>query len=262
VAAALDGSAYRGAPNGRVREVPAPRAIRWYTTIGLVDRPFMRGKVALYGPRHLLQLVAIKRRQSQGWRIADIQVELAKAPDEVLWGIANLSPDVFADSPMTPSERLAHIAVDMEDVTNPAVLFMRDNLDDNLDGSPEAPRRRFWTDPPTEHQTPPDDQTAPEDHPQLEDQAQHQAHPEPQRPGDALLSGVPLGGGAVLLLPATPTNEDLPEIHAAARELLELLAARGLTTDRTKSNRTRQGVANETRDDDRRRGAGGRRAQR
>lgn len=90
VAAALDGTAYAGAPNGRVRDVPDARAIRWYATIGLVDRPTMRGRTALYGPRHLAQLVAIKRRQSQGRRIADIQVELSEAPDALLWEIADL----------------------------------------------------------------------------------------------------------------------------------------------------------------------------
>ncbi|MDG6102814.1 MerR family transcriptional regulator [Dactylosporangium aurantiacum] len=90
VAAALEGTAYAGAPNGRVRDVPDARAIRWYATIGLVDRPTMRGRTALYGPRHLAQLVAIKRRQSEGRRIADIQIELAEAPDDVLWEIADL----------------------------------------------------------------------------------------------------------------------------------------------------------------------------
>src|SRR4051812_50219882 len=58
---------YPGAPNGRVREVPDRRAVRWYTTTGLVDRPSgMRGRTALYGPRHLLQLVAGKRRAGPG----------------------------------------------------------------------------------------------------------------------------------------------------------------------------------------------------
>ncbi len=91
VAEALDGPAYPGAPNGRVRDVPDARAIRWYSTIGLVDRPSgMRGRTALYGPRHLLQLVAVKRRQAQGQQLADIQAELAGAPDEDLRRIAQL----------------------------------------------------------------------------------------------------------------------------------------------------------------------------
>src|SRR5690606_40309537 len=54
-----------GQVSGRVRPVPNERLIRWYTTIGLLDPPIARrGRVALYGRRHLLQLVAIKRRQA------------------------------------------------------------------------------------------------------------------------------------------------------------------------------------------------------
>src|SRR6187551_3684443 len=76
---------YPGAPNGRVRDVPDRRAIRWYTTIGLVDRPLgMRGRTALYGPRHLQQLVAIKRWQAQGQSLATIQAELAGADEATL----------------------------------------------------------------------------------------------------------------------------------------------------------------------------------
>ena len=60
--------------NGQVRAVPDERALRYYTTLGLLDRPAaMRGRTALYGPRHLLQLVAIKRRQAQGRSLAEIQ---------------------------------------------------------------------------------------------------------------------------------------------------------------------------------------------
>ena len=60
------GAADVRAPNGRVTEVPDGRVIRWYATIGLVDRPSgFRGRTALYGARHLLQLVAIKRRDSR-----------------------------------------------------------------------------------------------------------------------------------------------------------------------------------------------------
>src|SRR3982750_3045845 len=67
---------YPGARTGRARDLPDRGAIRWYTTIGLVDKPLgMRGRTALYGPRHLQQLVAIKRRQAEGRSLAEIQVE-------------------------------------------------------------------------------------------------------------------------------------------------------------------------------------------
>ncbi|HEU4613658.1 MAG TPA: MerR family transcriptional regulator [Kofleriaceae bacterium] len=60
--------------NGQVRAVPDERTIRYYATIGLLDRPAaMRGRTALYGRRHLAQVVAIKRMQSAGHSLADIQ---------------------------------------------------------------------------------------------------------------------------------------------------------------------------------------------
>src|SRR5215831_2672402 len=66
--------------NGRVTDVPNERLIRWYGTVGLVDPPLSRrGRVARYGRRHLLQLVAVKRRQAQGRSLAQIQAELLGA---------------------------------------------------------------------------------------------------------------------------------------------------------------------------------------
>jgi hypothetical protein len=82
---------YQGPPSGRVRAVPDRRAIRWYTTIGLIDRPLAhRGRTALYGPRHLLQLVAVKRLQAEGQPLVAIQQELAGATDTQLARVARL----------------------------------------------------------------------------------------------------------------------------------------------------------------------------
>jgi hypothetical protein len=67
-------------PNGRIREVPDVRTIRWYTSIGLLDRPgAMRGRTALYGRSHLAQLVAIKRLQAGGLTVAAVQERLLGA---------------------------------------------------------------------------------------------------------------------------------------------------------------------------------------
>src|SRR5919201_6274725 len=99
VAAAL-AVGYRGQRSGRVRDVPDQRAIRWYTTLGLVDRPTaMRGRTALYGRRHLLQLVAIKRLQAEGHSLAEVQVELAAASDERLERIARLPAQPTGPAP-------------------------------------------------------------------------------------------------------------------------------------------------------------------
>src|SRR4051812_2534903 len=80
-----------GALNGRVREVPDLRTIRYYTTLGLIDRPAeMRGRTALYGRRHLLQLVAIKRLQARGLSLAELQEKLLGRTDRELAAIARV----------------------------------------------------------------------------------------------------------------------------------------------------------------------------
>jgi DNA-binding transcriptional MerR regulator len=91
--------------NGRVRDVPNERLVRWYVTVGLVDPPLSRrGRVAQYGRRHLLQLVAVKRRQAEGRSLAEIQAELAGATDEALAAVARVldtrsAPDTRAMAP-------------------------------------------------------------------------------------------------------------------------------------------------------------------
>jgi DNA-binding transcriptional MerR regulator len=107
-AAALAGPAYPGSPNGRVRDVPDRRTVRWYATIGLVDRPAaMQGRTALYSARHLLQIVAVKRRQAQGRSLAEIQAELAGATDDTLASVAGIPDDVVdgASPPPPPVAR-------------------------------------------------------------------------------------------------------------------------------------------------------------
>jgi DNA-binding transcriptional MerR regulator len=85
VAEALGGPGYNGVPSGRVRDVPDLRTIRYYTTLGLLDRPAaMRGRTALYGPRHLLQLVAIKRLQARGLSLAAVQERVVGLSDASL----------------------------------------------------------------------------------------------------------------------------------------------------------------------------------
>jgi DNA-binding transcriptional MerR regulator len=164
---------YSGAPNGRVRGIPDRRAVRWYSTIGLVDRPSgTRGRTALYGPRHLMQLVAIKRRQAEGHLLADIQGELSGVDDETLAAVARVPAALLATDGPYPDE-------------------------------PAAPRARFWADAP--------------------------APPAPQHGSRA--GEVRLGGGAVLVLPGTPTDDDLAAISAAAAPLLRMLGSRGLLTE-------------------------------
>jgi DNA-binding transcriptional MerR regulator len=88
---------YDGPPNDRVRDVPDQRTIRYYTTLGVIDRPAaMRGRTALYGRRHLLQLVAIKRLQAKGLSLADIQRQLLGLTDAGLARLARVPAEAEA----------------------------------------------------------------------------------------------------------------------------------------------------------------------
>jgi DNA-binding transcriptional MerR regulator len=95
--------------SGRVREMPNDRLIRWYSTVGLVDPPLSRtGRIARYGRRHLLQLVAVKRRQSEGRSLSDIQAELLGATNAYLESVARLPPPPAPALPSTPSRQSSH----------------------------------------------------------------------------------------------------------------------------------------------------------
>jgi hypothetical protein len=89
--------------NGRVTGVPDGRMVRWYTTIGLVDRPLSGpGRAARYGVRHLRQLVAVKRLQAQGRSLVEIQTRLAGATDRTLAEVANANAGHVAGPSVGP----------------------------------------------------------------------------------------------------------------------------------------------------------------
>jgi DNA-binding transcriptional MerR regulator len=93
---ALDAATYDGQSSGRVRAVPDLRTIRYYTTLGLLAPPAeMRGRKAYYDRRHLLQLVAIKRLQSRGMTLGQIQQSLAGADDRALARWAEIPEDFW-----------------------------------------------------------------------------------------------------------------------------------------------------------------------
>jgi DNA-binding transcriptional MerR regulator len=192
---------YDGQPSGRVRDLPDQRAIRWYTTIGLVDRPAAtRGRTAMYGPRHLLQLVAIKRLQAQGRSLVAIQAELAGATDAQLAGVARLAASERRRPAAAPAEAPA--------VSAPAAPARPPDP-----GQGAVRHARFWREWPAEATVPAAvPGVATEDLPV------------------ATLQGVRLDERATLLLdPARPLDDaDLRAILDAARPLLEALRARGL----------------------------------
>ncbi len=63
----------------RIRWKPNGRQIRYYATLGILDKPSMVGKKAFYGPKHLLQLLSIKHLQHQDLKLAEIQAAMLGA---------------------------------------------------------------------------------------------------------------------------------------------------------------------------------------
>jgi DNA-binding transcriptional MerR regulator len=203
---------YSGPPSGRVRAVPDRRAIRWYTTIGLIDRPVAhRGRTALYGPRHLLQLVAVKRLQARGLPLVAIQQELAGATDSQLARVARL-PEGVAPGPAVSASH-----------------------GDGLSGTGQAGSRTaaaapatrgkvwragFWRERPAAFTVAADAAT-------LTDPTDPVG---PAGPATATLRGVRLGDGATLLLePGRELGaEDVRAVLEAAGPLLAALRERGL----------------------------------
>lgn len=95
LAAAVLRDSQVGQGNGQVAELPTVRTVRFYTTLGLLDRPAeMRGRTAFYGPTHLMQVVAIKRLQAQGLPLASVQERLLGITRARLASLARL-PEVL-----------------------------------------------------------------------------------------------------------------------------------------------------------------------
>ena len=186
----------RAQANGRVRDVPNERLIRWYTTIGLVDPPLSRrGRVAQYGRRHLLQIVAVKRRQAEGRSLSEIQAELAGATDEALAAVACV--------PETGSAPEAASAA-------PARFWARQPRESGQP-RPVAAERVGLPTTAAAHGDYSDRGTA--------------------LTGAGLVHGVRLAPGVMLLLEGAdrePGPDDVTEIVNAARPLLRELADRGL----------------------------------
>ncbi len=187
--------------SGRVRDVPGERLIRWYTTIGLLDPPLTRrGRVARYGRRHLLQLVAVKRLQAAGRSIADIQAALAGATDRTLEETASL-PAPPPAAPVVPAPVPPSVATAAE----------RPAAGNGATGG----RGRFWAERPA---------AGSGDAPGSGNG--------PATAGDpVIVTGISLGGGVRLVWDGgrVPSEEDVQAVLAAAGPLLAVLTERELT---------------------------------
>jgi DNA-binding transcriptional MerR regulator len=205
---------YGGQANGQVRAVPDGRSIRYYTTLGLIDRPAaMTGRTALYSQRHLLQLVAIKRLQAKGLSLAEIQQELLGLPDSALRKIAQVPHAPARMEKSTPRSRA--------EATSAA-----------------AARPSFWADTPApvpETSARTDTRNVPEKGVERAGDGGIASLEETPSPGPAVpLQGIVLDEDVTLLLrPCRALDEkDVQAIRIVAAPLLKLLEKRRLTQPR------------------------------
>jgi DNA-binding transcriptional MerR regulator len=189
---------YEPPENGQVNPLPARRNIRYYTTLGMIDRPVeMRGRKAYYGVRHLRQLVAIKRLQAKGWSLAEIQARITGLPEADLAALARVPQDVIDGG------GALHKAPAFSPVGSSRGAFWRQVPDAGERGAVTAPDRT------------------------------RREPAGPDGPSEAeLLIGVSLEPGIWLQLePSRPlTAQDAHELRRAAEPLLDALRARGLIT--------------------------------
>ncbi|GAA1751229.1 helix-turn-helix domain-containing protein [Nonomuraea bangladeshensis] len=194
--------------SGRVRDVPGERLIRWYTTIGLLDPPLTRrGRVARYGRRHLLQLVAVKRLQAAGRSIADIQAALAGATDHTLEETASLPAHPATHPPAYPAVPSPAQPPVLPSASPPVAPSVPPPVA-SADGAPGG-RGRFWAERPAAG-----------------------SGSTPAAAGDpVVVTGISLGGGVRLVWDGgrVPSEEDVQAVLAAAGPLLAVLMERKLT---------------------------------
>ncbi len=224
---------YEGQASARVRDVPDLRTIRYYTTIGILDRPAeMRGRTAYYGERHLLQLVAIKRLQARGLSLREVQQRLLGLSNTRLRRIAEPSPitnaavDAPADDEDAFWKRTPHFSTraieagDPESIVAARVLRSR-TAPQHLEVLAAQKRASFYLE---------EESTSLAEH-SHQDLVDENAQPSAIRS----FTGVELTPDVTLLLQSTqlPDEHDLERIRAAAEPLLKLLETRQLVRART-----------------------------
>jgi DNA-binding transcriptional MerR regulator len=126
----------QGAPDHRVSAVPDGRTVRYYTTLGLVDRPEVVGRQARYGPRHLLQLLAVKALQAKDLSLSEIQRRLLGLAEAELLAIVEavasssparaprVTPVVWREITIEPGLRLL-VEENWRSLEEPALLQAR-----------------------------------------------------------------------------------------------------------------------------------------
>ena len=190
---------YRGAPSGRIRDLPDVRTVRWYQTTGLIDRPLeYRGSTALFGRKHVLQLAAIKQLQAAGFPLAEIQQGLAGKTDAELAKAAAVTVKA-ADTAIT-------------EIASATTAASKQRFEAAVAGSPATSRRKtaFWDGGSSDGSS-----------------ARESSDTHPSAPVESNVTGmqsVPLGDSAMLVWRGKPLADvDKVELFRLAKPLIALL---------------------------------------
>lgn len=110
----------------RVSQAPDIRTIRYYTSLGLIDRPTIEGRQAKYGKRHVLQVLAIKALQARLLPLSDIQSRIYGRSDQELEAMLAAFADAAESSPDIEPSKAARVqpVVWREVVVEPGLKVM------------------------------------------------------------------------------------------------------------------------------------------
>ncbi|HSL91249.1 MAG TPA: succinate CoA transferase [Candidatus Limnocylindrales bacterium] len=99
----------------KVTEIPSERMIRYYATSGVIDRPLPRsGTRAVYGYRHILQILVVKALQSRDLPLRKIRTMIAGRPDDYLEAVLHrVESDRWESVELGPGVELRIRGVDL-----------------------------------------------------------------------------------------------------------------------------------------------------
>jgi DNA-binding transcriptional MerR regulator len=117
--------------DNRVSAAPDMRTIRYYSSLGLLDRPSIQGRVAKYNRRHVLQLLAIKLLQGFSLPLSEIQERLYGLSDAELESVissfvAQEAGNTNTKSPRNETETLRAVRW-LEIVIEPGLKILADD---------------------------------------------------------------------------------------------------------------------------------------
>ncbi|MDX2004635.1 MAG: MerR family transcriptional regulator [Meiothermus sp.] len=99
-----------GSGNAKLREEVSPRLVRHYATLGLLSEPLKEGREARYTPRHLLQLLVIRRLMAEGFSASALGDIACRKDDGELLAILAGGAELAANRPAAPNAALDYLA--------------------------------------------------------------------------------------------------------------------------------------------------------